>query len=187
MARGDADQRNDDGSPTRGGRRPVRQERRVAAWIGASIVIRGDLTSSEDMTIAGRVEGDVAVPDNQLVIAPNAHIAGNIVARAVAVLGHVAGDINAQQSMEIGETGSVIGDVVTPRLTVAEGAVLHGRADVRQDRTGGAGAGHRAGHPEAAAATDAGPEQSAGPDQSASPDRGDRSAAEGQPTAAEAR
>lgn len=108
----------------------VREERRVAAWIGASIIIRGDLTSSEDLTIAGQIEGDVAVPKHTLVIAPSARIHGDIVARAVAVHGKVMGSVTADGRVEVGETGSVDGDISTPRMVVAEGAVLRGRVGV---------------------------------------------------------
>jgi cytoskeletal protein CcmA (bactofilin family) len=108
------------------GRLP-REERRVAAWIGASIIITGDLTSSEDMTIAGRVEGDVAVPEHAVVVAPGARIRGNIVARAVVVHGEVLGTITADRRVEVGDTGSVDGDIVAPRMAVAEGASLRGQ------------------------------------------------------------
>jgi cytoskeletal protein CcmA (bactofilin family) len=108
----------------------VREERRVAAWIGASLVIEGDLTSSEDITIAGRVEGNVAVRQHSLVIAPQGTIHGNIVARDVAVHGEVTGSITAEGKLEIGETGTVNGAIATGRLVVAEGAVLEGRVGV---------------------------------------------------------
>jgi cytoskeletal protein CcmA (bactofilin family) len=122
---------DDGGQPRRieiGGK--VREERRVAAWIGSSIVIRGDLTSSEDLTIAGTVEGDVAVPKHTLVIAPSARVRGDIVARAVAVHGKVSGSVTADGKVEVGETGSVDGDISTPRMVVAEGAVLRGRVGI---------------------------------------------------------
>ena len=110
--------------------RPVQEERRVAAWIGASLVITGDLTSSEDMTIAGTVEGDVAVPQNTLTIAPGALIQGDVLARNVAVHGRVQGSITARGRVEVGETGSVLGDIRSPRMAVAEGATLHGRLGI---------------------------------------------------------
>jgi cytoskeletal protein CcmA (bactofilin family) len=124
---------DDGGQPRRieiGGH--VREERRVAAWIGASIVIRGDLTSSEDLTIAGQIEGDVAVPKHTLVIAPSARIRGDIVARAVAVHGKVLGSVTADRKVEVGETGFVDGSISTPRMVVAEGAVLRGRVGIAQ-------------------------------------------------------
>jgi cytoskeletal protein CcmA (bactofilin family) len=111
-------------------RSPLDPERRVAAWIGASIVIQGQLTSSEDLTIAGRVKGDVEVRDNVLVIAPGAHIEGNVVALTVVVNGRVTGDIEAKGSVEIGSSGSVAGDIATPRMTIAEGAMLTGQLSV---------------------------------------------------------
>lgn len=108
----------------------MQEERREKAWIGASIVIRGDLTSSEDMTLAGRVEGDVSVRENTLVIASGASIRGDVVARAVVVHGEVAGTITARGRVEVGETGTVDGDVSAPAMKVAEGAVLNGRLKV---------------------------------------------------------
>lgn len=105
----------------------VQEERRVSAWIGSSIVIKGDLTSSEDMTIAGEIEGNVAVPQHTVVIAPQARIRGEIVARAVVVHGTVKGTINARARVEVGDTGSVEGDILAPRIAVSEGAVLQGR------------------------------------------------------------
>ena len=131
MGGADAREPGTGGEPRRveaGGR--VKEERRVAAWIGASLVIRGDLASSEDMTIAGRVEGDVSVPKHTLVIAPSARIQGDIVARDVAVHGRVMGSVTADRKVEVGETGSVDGDVRTPRMVIAEGAVLRGRIGV---------------------------------------------------------
>lgn len=106
------------------------KERRVAAWIGRSVVIKGDLTSSEDLTIAGRIEGDIAVPDHSVIIAPDATILGNVVARFVAVHGEVRGTITAVGRVEVGETGSVDGDIVTPRMAIAEGATLQGRVGI---------------------------------------------------------
>lgn len=108
----------------------MQEERRVAAWIGASVVVKGDVSSSEDMTIAGRVEGDVSVPNNTLVIARQARIQGSIVAREVVVHGQVKGSVKADRRLEVGETGSIDGDVDTPRMVVAEGAVLHGRVGI---------------------------------------------------------
>lgn len=106
---------------------PGADERRVAAWIGASIVVRGDLTSSEDMTVAGRIEGDVTVPEHTLVVTPNARIEGNVTAKTVAVHGEVAGTITGKRLVEVGATASVDGDIIAPRMKVAEGAGIRGR------------------------------------------------------------
>lgn len=106
------------------------EERRVAAWIGASIVIKGDLISSENLTIAGQVEGDVTVKEHSLVIAPQGAVRGNIHAGAVVVQGKVIGNITSAGRVDVGETGTVDGEITAPRMAVSEGASLNGRVRV---------------------------------------------------------
>lgn len=110
--------------------RGERGERRVAAWIGASIVIKGDLVSSEDTTLAGRVEGNVECRDHALVIAAGARVTGNVHARSVSLNGEVTGNVTAEQSIDIGQSGSVTGDIVSPRMSIAEGGSLNGRVTI---------------------------------------------------------
>lgn len=112
------------------------EERRVTAWVGASIVINGNLTSSEDITVAGQVEGDVTVREHTLIVAPRARIRGSITARTVVVQGEVMGTINAERKVEVGETGSVNGDIVAPRMQVVEGATLQGQLRMARSSPG---------------------------------------------------
>jgi cytoskeletal protein CcmA (bactofilin family) len=105
------------------------EERRVVAWVGKSVVFKGELVSSEDMTIDGRVEGTIELRNHTLTIGPDAHILADIVAKMVTVLGTVIGTITADDKIFIRETGSVQGDVLSPRLAMADGAVLRGRVD----------------------------------------------------------
>jgi cytoskeletal protein CcmA (bactofilin family) len=105
------------------------EERRVVAWVGKSVVFKGELISSEDMTIDGRVEGSIELRDHSLTIGPDAHVRANIVAKTVTVLGAVIGTITARDTVELRETGSVDGDIISPRLAMADGAALQGRVD----------------------------------------------------------
>jgi cytoskeletal protein CcmA (bactofilin family) len=104
-------------------------ERRVVAWVGKSVIFKGDLISSEDMTIDGRVEGTIELRDHTLTIGPDAHIKATIVAKTVTVLGAVTGMITASAKVDVRETGSVEGNIISPRLAMADGAVLRGRVD----------------------------------------------------------
>ena len=106
------------------------EERRVAAWIGASILIKGDVNSSENMTVAGRVEGDITVQEHALVVAAGGTVRGNIAARDVVVHGEVLGTITAERRVEVTATGFVHGDIVEPRMMLTEGATLHGRIGI---------------------------------------------------------
>jgi cytoskeletal protein CcmA (bactofilin family) len=110
---------------------PSRQsdERRVVAWVGKSVVFTGQLKSSEDMTIDGRVEGSIELRDHALTIGPDADIRADITAKIVTIFGAVTGKIIAREKVDIRETGSVEGDIISPRLAISDGALLRGRVD----------------------------------------------------------
>ena len=96
------------------------------ANIGKSITIAGDLTGEEDLVIEGKVEGKVTLPNSQLTIGANGTIKAEVQAKSIVVIGRVAGNVRGTERVEIQATGIVEGDVVAPRLIVAEGAVLNG-------------------------------------------------------------
>jgi len=102
-------------------------ERHASARAGKSLVFKGKVTSSEDMTIDGSVDGSVELRDCTLTVGLDANIHADVVAKVVTILGAVTGTITAHHKVEIRETGSVEGDIVTPHLVMAEGAWLRGR------------------------------------------------------------
>jgi cytoskeletal protein CcmA (bactofilin family) len=118
------------------------EERRVVAWLGKSVIFKGDLISSEDMTIDGRVEGTIEVRDHNLVIGPDADIRADIVAKVVTIHGSVTGTVTANEKVDIRDTGRVEGDILSPRLAMADGAVLSGRVEAGRT-TSTAAPGHR--------------------------------------------
>jgi cytoskeletal protein CcmA (bactofilin family) len=105
-------------------------ERRNAAWIGKSVFIKGELISDEDLTIDGRIEGTITLGDNCLTVGVGAAIQANLTAHTLIISGAVTGNVTATDRIEIRDTGSVDGDITTPRLAVKDGAVLRGRIDV---------------------------------------------------------
>jgi cytoskeletal protein CcmA (bactofilin family) len=116
---------------------PPADERRAVAWVGKSVIFKGELISSEDMIIDGRVEGTIEVHDHALTVGPTAQIHADIAARSVTIRGTVTGTITAANLVEIRETGSVEGDIVSPHVSVAEGAVVRGRIDTLTKRADG--------------------------------------------------
>ena len=113
------------------------EERRVMVWVGKSVVFKGELVSSEDMSIDGRVEGTVDVRDHTLTIGPDAEIHANISAKTITIHGAVTGSIKASEKVDIRESGKVDGDITAPRVAMAEGADLHGRIDTLSGREPG--------------------------------------------------
>ena len=64
---------------------------RTTVNIGKSVVIKGELNGSEDLTIEGQVEGKIELRQNVLTIGPNGKIKAQVFAKAVIVLGEVIG------------------------------------------------------------------------------------------------
>ena len=100
--------------------------------IGKSVVIKGELSGSEDLTIEGHVEGRIDLKDNVLTIGPNGKIKAEVFAKAVVVLGEVTGNVTASEKVDIRDNGSVDGDIASPRVAIAEGAHFRGSVDMQR-------------------------------------------------------
>jgi cytoskeletal protein CcmA (bactofilin family) len=106
------------------------QNERGVVNIGKSVVIKGELNGSEDLTIEGHVEGKIELREHVLTIGPNGKIKAELFAKAVVVLGEVKGNITATEKVDIRENGAVDGDITAPRVAIAEGAHFRGSVDM---------------------------------------------------------
>lgn len=117
------------------------------ASIGKSIVINGELSGSEDLTIEGRVDGKIELRNHVLTIGSSGRITAQVDARSIIVLGHVTGNLIATEKVDIRETGSVEGDLVAPRVAIADGSHFRGSIDMQRKEqpasTNGSGATHK--------------------------------------------
>ena len=104
--------------------------------IGKSVVIKGELNGSEDLTIEGQVEGKIELKDHVLTIGPNGKIKAQVFAKSVIILGEVTGNVTASEKVDLRDNGSVDGDIAAPRVAIAEGA--HFRGSIDMQRPGGA-------------------------------------------------
>jgi cytoskeletal protein CcmA (bactofilin family) len=109
-----------------------RQIERDVVNIGKSVVIKGELNGSEDLTIEGHVEGKIELKDHVLTIGPNGKIKAAVFAKAVIVLGEVNGNVTASEKVDIRDNGSVDGDIISPRVAIAEGAHFRGSVDMQR-------------------------------------------------------
>ena len=100
--------------------------------IGKSVVIKGELNGSEDLTIEGHVEGTIQLKEHVLTIGPNGCIKAQVFAKSVIVLGEVTGNVTASDKVDIRDNGSVDGDIVAPRVAIAEGAHFRGSVDMQR-------------------------------------------------------
>lgn len=102
------------------------------ARIGKSIVIRGEVKGSEDLTLEGRVEGTVTLSEGRLTIGAAAQIAADLVAKEVLIMGHVKGNVVASGRVELRSGCNVEGDITALRLAVEDNAVFRGKVDLTQ-------------------------------------------------------
>ena len=109
-------------------------ERRATAWIGQGVVVEGRITSSQDLRIDGRVEGTIEVGDHVLIVGARAAVKANLVAKSILISGTVIGNITATDRLDLQATGSVEGDISSPRLVMVEGAVVKGRVEAGGNR-----------------------------------------------------
>jgi cytoskeletal protein CcmA (bactofilin family) len=100
--------------------------------IGKSVIIKGELSGSEDLTIEGQVEGKIELRQNVLTIGPNGKIKAQVFAKAIVVQGEVTGDITATERVDIRDNGSVDGDLSAPRVAIADGAHFRGSIDMQR-------------------------------------------------------
>lgn len=105
--------------------------------IGKSVVSKGELSASEDLTIEGQVEGKVELKQNILTIGANGRIKASVFAKAVIVQGEVHGNITATEKVDIRDAGSVDGDLAAPRVAIADGAHFRGSIDMQRAKTAG--------------------------------------------------
>ena len=107
-----------------------RSSAKLVMDLGKSVVIKGELSGSEDLTLYGQMEGSIKLPDHTLTIGPHADIKAQVSARSVVIMGAVTGNVTAGERVEIGATGSVTGDISSPRLAIADGGCFRGRAEM---------------------------------------------------------
>ncbi len=98
--------------------------------IGKSVQIKGELTASEDLTIDGVLEGKVFMKDHDLTIGPNGTLQAEIRAKSVTVLGRLVGNVKASEKVEVAASGSMEGDIQSPRVLLADGARFKGSIDM---------------------------------------------------------
>jgi cytoskeletal protein CcmA (bactofilin family) len=103
------------------------------AHIGKSVVIKGELSGSEDLYVDGSVEGTIQLQGNNLVIGPNGHVHADVNAKGVVVQGKLEGNIRASERVELHKSAVIVGDIVTQRIAIEEGAYFKGKVDIQKE------------------------------------------------------
>lgn len=100
--------------------------------IGPTISISGEVSSSEDITVEGRVDGHLMVRDAALTIGEQAQLRADIRGTRVLVKGHLQGSIVATERIELTASAAVEGSLSANRVVIADGSSFHGGIDMDQ-------------------------------------------------------
>ena len=103
--------------------------------VGPSILISGKLTGDEDLTVRGRVEGEITL-SHTLIVEPSGVVKANVAVKNAIVSGVVVGNINATESVELTREGRMVGDIHAPRVIIVDGASFRGRVDMGEVEPG---------------------------------------------------
>ncbi len=103
------------------------------AHIGKSVVIKGELSGSEDLYVDGNVEGKIELRNHSLTVGPNGNVKADVTAKAVVILGKLDGSINASDRVDLRKSAVVTGDLTTQRIAIEEGAFLKGKVDIQRE------------------------------------------------------
>jgi cytoskeletal protein CcmA (bactofilin family) len=97
--------------------------------VSQGIRIKGEVTGSEDLFIDGVIDGKVNLANSILTVGPNATVKADITSRELVIRGRTEGKLTASERIQIWHTARVQGDLKAERISIEEGAELHGKLE----------------------------------------------------------
>lgn len=102
------------------------------AHIGKSVIVKGELSGSEDLYLDGEVEGSIELRGHNLIIGPNGRVRANIHAKDVVIHGKVEGNVRGTERVELKKSANLNGDIFTQRIMIEDGAFFKGSIDIQK-------------------------------------------------------
>ncbi len=100
------------------------------AVIGSSLTVTGNIAGTEDLLVEGKVEGDIALPNNVVTVGSSGVVKAHIKAAVIIVEGRVEGDLVGEEQIEVRRSGHVLGNIQAPRVGLEDGAQFKGNIDM---------------------------------------------------------
>lgn len=97
--------------------------------ISNGIVIDGEVSGEEPLTILGTVKGKISTTQN-LLVEPGATVEADVETQSLSVGGRLTGNVVARERVEVRANGKMVGDIKAPRIVIADGAAFKGNVDM---------------------------------------------------------
>ncbi|MDQ6973918.1 MAG: polymer-forming cytoskeletal protein [Mariprofundaceae bacterium] len=102
----------------------------IDTLIGVHSIITGELSFEGAVRIDGRFSGNIhADKDGTLIVSEGAIIQGEVHVPSLILHGTIEGNVYTSQSLKLGSTGHLNGDVQYKVLSLAEGSAINGRCN----------------------------------------------------------
>jgi cytoskeletal protein CcmA (bactofilin family) len=101
-------------------------------YLGKDVTFHGTLTSDGNVRIDGHIEGELHLTGT-LTIGEHAVIRGNITTGILITSGNINGTVIASEKIKILNPGTLIGNILTPTISIEAGAHFHGLSDMGLD------------------------------------------------------
>ncbi len=102
--------------------------------LASDVDIKGSIRFQQDLSIDGKVEGEISSPNGILVVGQNAELRGEIKTKSVTVYGRVHGNITVDERCELKANAQLHGDLKAARLVIEEGATFVGKSEVTPNK-----------------------------------------------------
>lgn len=113
--------------------KPIDNFKADVAHIGKSVLVKGELSGSEDLYLDGEVEGSIELRDHSLIVGPHGRVRANVHARDIVVHGKVDGNIRGTERVELKKAAVLVGDISTQRIIIEDGAFFKGAIDIQKE------------------------------------------------------
>jgi len=108
---------------------PSAQPATRGATIGASMTVKGEVYSREELHVDGEIQGSIEM-HHRLSVGPNGKIKANVKAKEVVVQGSIQGNVESAEKIIIRDKGSLVGDIKTAGIVIEDGAYFKGSIDI---------------------------------------------------------
>jgi cytoskeletal protein CcmA (bactofilin family) len=102
--------------------------------LASDVEIKGSIKFQQDLSVDGKVEGEITSPNGVLVVGQNAELRGEIKTKSVTVFGRVHGNITVDERCELKANAQLHGDLKAARLVIEEGATFVGKSEVTPNK-----------------------------------------------------
>jgi len=104
---------------------------KVESFIGNNSTFKGEMRTNGALRVDGTLEGNITA--DWVILGEKANIKGDVNAQNIIVGGKIEGNVRAKGLIEIKNKGKIIGDIVTPKISIVEGGVIEGRTTMQSD------------------------------------------------------